>query len=100
MSETVARPAPLAARRGWPARTGWAVGGVAVSYLVATVLASIISNPAHPRALAPVPLLLALLAGVLGALTVGPMAQRLRLPTVSRLVVVALVAYLLSTISN
>lgn len=96
MSGTAARPVTVAARAGRVV----GLGIVAGSYLVASVLASVIENPTHPRALAPVPLLLAVLAGVLGAVTVGPLAQRLRLPTVSRLVVVALVAYLLSTVSN
>jgi len=76
------------------------VGIVAVSYLVASLIASVITNPAHPRTLSPLPFLLAILAGLLGAVTLGPLAQRLRLPRTSRLVVVALLAYLLSVATN
>jgi hypothetical protein len=65
------------------------------------VLASVTADPAHPRALAsPVPLVLAMLAGLLGALSIGPLAQRLRLSLGPRLAVVGLLAYLLGTISN
>src|SRR3954447_21007663 len=83
-----------------PARPWWAPGVVAVCYLATSVLASVLADPAHPRILAPVRLLLAVLAGLLGAVTVGPLAQRLRLARVPRLVVVTLLAYLLGTISN
>jgi hypothetical protein len=98
MSQVISRasrPTAPASTRPW-----WTPGVVAGSYLAATVLASIIANPAHPRALAPVPLLLAVLAGLLGAVTIGPLAQRLRLPLGQRFAVVALLAYLLSTITN
>ncbi len=81
-------------------RRWWSTGIVALSYLVASVLASIILNPSHPGALEPVPLLLSVLAGVLGAVTVGPLAARLRLPVGQRLVVVLLVGYLLGTLTN
>jgi hypothetical protein len=70
------------------------------SYLVATLLASVVNGAGHPKAFAPVPIVLALVAGAVGAVTIGPLARRLRLPTLSRLAVVALLAYLLATISN
>ena len=82
------------------ARPWQAAGLVAVSYLVASLIASVITNPTHPRILSPLPLLLAVLAGLVGAVTLGPLAQRLRLPPTSRLVVVALLAYLLSVGTN
>jgi len=91
----VPRPAGAAPVRRWQA-----VGLVVVSYLVANVIASVITNPTHPRILSPLPLLLAVLAGLVGAVTLGPLAQRLRLPPTSRLVVVALLAYLLSVGTN
>jgi hypothetical protein len=91
---STARPATT------PVRPWWAPGLVAMSYLAACGLASVITNPAHPHILAPVPPLLAALAGLLGALTIGPLAQRLRLARMPRLVVVTLLVYLLSTISN
>src|SRR5947209_10704750 len=98
MSQVIAgRSGPIVATR---TRPWWAIGAVAASYLVAAVLAAIIANPAHPRALAPLPLLLAVLAGLLGAVTIGPLAQRLRLPFASRLAVVTLLVYLLSTVTN
>jgi len=88
-------PTAITSVRPW-----WAPGVVSASYVVATVLSSTITSPSHPRALAPAPLLLAVLAGGLGALTIGPLAQRLRLPPVPRLAVVTLLVYLLSTITN
>jgi hypothetical protein len=79
-------------------RRVWAPALVAGVYLVAAVIASVINNPAHPRVLAPVPL--AILAGLLGALTLGPLAERLRLPLASRLTVLAVLVYALGTLSN
>ncbi len=77
-----------------------AAGLVAVCYLVATVLASVVLNPGHPRALSPVPLLLSLVAGAVGAVTIGPLGRRLRLALVPRLAVVALLCYAIGTLSN
>jgi len=91
----VPRPAGAAPVRRWQA-----VGLVVVSYLVANVIVSVITDPTHPRTLSPLPFLLSILAGLLGAVTLGPLAQRLRLPRTSRLVVVALLAYLLSVATN
>jgi hypothetical protein len=81
-------------------RPWWAIGIVAAGYLVATVVASVILNPTHPRVLSPVPLLLSLLAGAVGAVTIGPLARRLHLTLVSRLLVVALLGYTIGTLSN
>jgi hypothetical protein len=82
------------------ARRSVAVAVTAIVYLLATLLASIVLNPPHPKAFALVPGLLALLAGVVGAVTIGPLSRRLPLPAPVRLVVVALLAYLLATVSN
>jgi hypothetical protein len=98
MGHVVARRSqPIVATRSRP---WWAAAAVAASYLAAAVLASTIASPAHPRVLAPVPLLLAVLAGLLGAVTIGPLAQRLPLPFASRLAVVTLLIYLLGTVTN
>jgi hypothetical protein len=83
-----------------PTRPWRPVAAVAVSYVFASVLASVILDPAHPRALAVVPLILAALAGVVAAGTLGPLARRLRLPVGQRFVVLVLLAYLLSAGSN
>jgi hypothetical protein len=77
-----------------------AVAATAGSYLAATVVASVIANPSHPKVFAAAPPALAVLAGVIGALSLGPLAQRLRLPAGRRFIVLALLAYLLSTITN
>jgi hypothetical protein len=79
---------------------GMSVGIVALSYLAASALASIITHPSHPAVLKPVPLVLSVLAGILGAVTIGPLAARLRLPAGQRFAVVLLVVYLLSTLTN
>ncbi|WP_426512724.1 hypothetical protein ACPPVO_20060 [Dactylosporangium sp. McL0621] len=78
----------------------WAVAATAVSYVLATLLASFLANPAHPKAFAVVPIVLAMITGAVGAVTIGPLAQRLpiRLPT--RLAVVTMLVYLLMTVSN
>ncbi len=81
-------------------RPWWTVGVTALSYLLASVLASVVANPAHPTALAATPQLLSVLAGVLGAVTIGPLAARLHLPLGQRLVALFLLAYLLSTLTN
>jgi hypothetical protein len=83
-----------------PARRWWRIGGVVACYLAATVVASVLTSPAHPRVLAPEPLLLAVLAGLVGALTVGPLAQRLHLPTGQRVAVVTLLTFVLTTVTN
>lgn len=98
MSRQAAPPTGMLAAlraRSWPS-----AAVVALCYLVGTLLASVITDPSHPRALAPVPLLLAVLAGLVGAATLGPLARRLPVPFGARLLVVALLAYLLSTVSN
>lgn len=94
-SGAVAVPGRTAPVRRWQAACL-----VALSYLVASVIASVIADPAHPRVLSPVPFLLAVVAGLLGAVTLGPLARRLRLPLASRLTAVALLAYLLSVATN
>lgn len=71
----------------------WRFVAAPVSYLAATVLASVITNPTHPAALAPVPLLLAAVAGLIGAVTMGALSERLRLPTGQRLAVVTLLVF-------
>jgi len=78
----------------------WRVGVVVLGYVVATLLVSVIVAPAHPRAMAAVPIGLALLAGLVATAVLAPMSRRLRLATVPRATVLALVAYLLSTVSN
>ena len=92
--ESVPRALDTAGRRGTAACV------IAVTYVAANLVASTMLNPAHPRALAAVPVLLAGLAGLIGAVTIGPLAHRLPLPTGQRLAVVACMAYLLSTGSN
>ncbi|GAA4263575.1 hypothetical protein [Dactylosporangium darangshiense] len=94
MSEAI-EPLPPSVARTWRA-----TGLVVLSYLLATVVASVVSRPSHPKVLAPLPLLLAVAAGAVGALSIGPLAQRLRLATVPRFVVIALLAYLLGTVTN
>lgn len=91
----VSRPAGTVGSRPWTAAVV-----VAGSYVVASVVASVIADPTHPRVLSPLPLLLSLLAGLLGAVTLGPLAQRLRLPFAARLSAVALLVYLLTTVTN
>jgi hypothetical protein len=83
-----------------PSRPWWAPGAVAGSYLAAALVASAVADPVHHWALAPVPLLLTVLAGLVGAATIGPLARRLRLPLGPRLAVIALVVYLLATVTN
>ncbi len=75
-------------------------GIVVASYLVATLIASVILNPSHPKAFAPTPIVLALIAGLVAALTLGPLADRLRLSRMARLAVLIVVIYALSTLSN
>src|SRR3954447_14653630 len=73
---------------------------VVASYLVATLIASVILNPARPKAFAPTPIVLALIAGLVAAVTLGPLAGRLRLPFRARLAVLIVVIYALGTLSN
>lgn len=73
---------------------------VVASYLAATLIASVILNPSHPRAFAPTPIVLALIAGLVAALTLGPLARRLQFPVATRLAVLIVVIYALGTLSN
>jgi hypothetical protein len=73
---------------------------VVVSYLVATLIASVILNPSHPKAFALTPIVLALIAGLVAAVTLGPLADRLPLTRNGRLAVLIVVIYALSTLSN
>lgn len=73
---------------------------IVVSYLVATLVASVILNPSHPKAFALTPIVLALVAGLVAAVTLGPLADRLRLTRRARLAVLIVVIYALSTLSN
>jgi hypothetical protein len=98
MNQTIAQPSgPTTAT---PARAWRSVAVVALSYVVASMLASTITSPAHPALLSPEKLLLSVLAGLLGAVAIGPLAARLRLPFGPRLTVVLLLAYLLGTLTN
>lgn len=78
----------------------WPTAIVAVCYLVTTLLAALLRTHAHPDLPGPLPLLLALATGVLGAVTLGPLSRRLALPAPSRIAVLALLAYALTTLSN
>jgi len=69
-------------------------------YLASTVVASVLAHPAHPAALAPAPLLLAALAGVVGAYVTGALSGRLHLPTAARVAVLFGLVYALETVSN
>jgi hypothetical protein len=71
-----------------------------VCYLAATVVASVVANPAHPGALALTPLLLAVLAGVVGASVTGALSVRLHLPTPARVAVLFGLVYVLETLTN
>ena len=73
---------------------------VVAAYLVATLIASVILNPSHPRAFAVTPIVLALIAGLVAALTLGPLARRLQFPVATRLGVLVVVIYALGTLSN
>src|SRR5690349_10881799 len=73
---------------------------VVASYLVATLIASVILNPSHPKAFAPAPIVLALVAGLVAAVTLLPLADRLPLSRRARLAVLIVVIYALSTLSN
>jgi hypothetical protein len=73
---------------------------IVAAYLVATLIASVILNPSHPRAFALTPIVLALIAGLVAALTLGPLARRLEFPVGTRLVILVVVIYALSTLSN
>jgi hypothetical protein len=75
---------------------GLAVGFVTVTYVVGSILTA----PITRHALTATGLAFSALAGIVGAITVGALAQRLRLPLAQRLVTLALVVYLLSTLTN
>jgi hypothetical protein len=78
----------------------WAPAVLIISYLLATVIASLINHPRHPAILAPTPLLMTVLAGLVAAVTLGPLARRLRLAMWDRLVVLVVLIYALMTLSN
>src|SRR3954451_716625 len=73
---------------------------VAFSYLVASLIAGVLRDPAHPGKPGWLSILLALATGALGAVTLGPLSRRLPFPTASRIAVLAALAYALTTVSN
>ncbi|WP_427887404.1 hypothetical protein ACQHIV_31055 [Kribbella sp. GL6] len=73
-------------------------GVVVVSFVVGSVLAAVIAHPAHPPA--PAAIGLSVLAGLVGVAVLASLSRRLQLPTAQRAAVLALLVYLVSTISN
>jgi hypothetical protein len=95
MSVVAAGGGPAVARlRPW-----WRVGIGAIAYLVASAVGAVLVRPAHP-AIGAGSLGLALVAGVVAAVTMGPLGRRLRFATGWRVGVLVVLAYLLLTATN
>ena len=85
-----------------PARRppGIGIAAITLGYLVASIAASVLRNPSHPTILAPGPLLWTVAAGVVGAVTFGPLGRRLPLSTAGRFWALLGVTYTLAGLSN
>ncbi len=80
---------------------GWRRLAVAVvAYLVASVVASVVLDPGHPRVFGVVPLGLAVVAGVIAALSMGALGRRLRFTAGWRVGVLLVLVYALGTVTN
>jgi len=89
---------PAPARRSRRIAVG--IAAITVGYLVASAAASTLRNPSHPAILAPAPVLWTVVAGVVGAVTFGPLGRRLHLSTAGRFWVLFGVIYALTALSN